>query len=100
MRTVPILDGVRVLDRSGGIAGPYCTKVLADAGADVVKVEVRPDPLRAWGSGALFEYLNASKRSIADEAGLDAAADILVTDVPVDVGCPAMRPSPRWSSSR
>ena len=68
--TVPILTGVRVLDRSTGIAGPYCTKVLADAGADVVKVERTPDPLRRWGSGALFEYLNAAKRSITDDAGL------------------------------
>jgi crotonobetainyl-CoA:carnitine CoA-transferase CaiB-like acyl-CoA transferase len=83
--TVPILTGVRVLDRSSGIAGPYCTKVLADAGADVVKVEPTPDPLRTWGSGALFDYLNASKRSITDDVGLAAAADILVTDTVVDV---------------
>jgi len=82
---VPILSGVRVLDRSTGIAGPYCTKVLADAGADVAKVESTPDPLRTWGSGALFEYLNASKRSIAEDTGLDAAADILVTETPVDL---------------
>ena len=62
------LAGVRVLDRTSGIAGPYCTKLLADAGADVVKVEARDDPMRSWRSGALFEYLHAGKRSVADDA--------------------------------
>jgi crotonobetainyl-CoA:carnitine CoA-transferase CaiB-like acyl-CoA transferase len=81
------LDGVRVIDRTTEIAGPYCTKLLADAGADVVKVEpVGGDPLRSWGSGALFEFLNTSKRS-AHRAGdaLQADAHILVTDEPIDV---------------
>src|SRR4051794_13751449 len=79
---VPMLDTIRILDRTSGIAGPYCTKVLADAGADVVKVEQSDgDPLRRRGSGALFEYLNASKRSVllaGDD--LEAAADVLVVD--------------------
>lgn len=45
------LDGVRVLDFSSDIAGPYATKLLADGGADVVKVE-RPDgdPMRRWSA--------------------------------------------------
>jgi crotonobetainyl-CoA:carnitine CoA-transferase CaiB-like acyl-CoA transferase len=77
-----MLTGVRVVDCTTDIAGPYCTKILADAGADVVKVEPRSgDPLRLWGSGALFEYLNASKRSVHGSAGpLVATADIVVTD--------------------
>jgi crotonobetainyl-CoA:carnitine CoA-transferase CaiB-like acyl-CoA transferase len=82
------LDGMRVLDLSSEIAGPYCTKLLADAGADVVKVEGEPggDTMRAWRSGALFEFLNASKRSVTDEwSQLAEQADVLVLDGPVDV---------------
>ena len=66
------LAGVRVLDLSRVLAGPYCAMVLADLGADVVKVE-RPgsgDPTRAWGppfvEGESTYYLcvNRGKRSI------------------------------------
>ena len=77
-----MLEGVRVVDRTGEIAGPYCTKLLADAGADVVKVEPPGgDPLRQWREGALFEFLNTSKRSIVgDGADLVRTADLLLTD--------------------
>src|SRR5204863_10194245 len=81
-----ILGGVRVIDRTTEIAGPYCTKLLADAGADVVKVEPPDgDPLRREGSGGLFEFLNTSKRSITgDDGSLVGAADVLVDAEPVD----------------
>lgn len=69
------LDGVRVIDLSRILAGPFCTMVLGDLGADVVKVEepVHGDDTRAWGppfqgdQSAYFLSVNRNKRSI----GLD-----------------------------
>jgi crotonobetainyl-CoA:carnitine CoA-transferase CaiB-like acyl-CoA transferase len=79
-----MLSGTRVLDRTGDIAGPYCTKLLADAGADVVRVEpAGGDPLRRSRSGALFAFLNASKRSVTEVGDLEVGADLLVTDGPI-----------------
>ena len=69
------LEGVKVLDLTHHIAGPWCTKLLADYGADVLKVE-RPegDPARAippfyhdeidQEKSLLFLYLNTCKRGI------------------------------------
>jgi crotonobetainyl-CoA:carnitine CoA-transferase CaiB-like acyl-CoA transferase len=74
---------LRVLDRTTGIAGAYCSKVLADAGADVVKVE-RPDgdSMRRTSPG-LFEYLHASKRSVTTAGDdLTAGADVVLTNDP------------------
>lgn len=77
------LDGYVVVDLSSGIPGAYCTKLLADAGADVVKVEApEGDPLRRWSAsgaaipagedGALFRFLAGAKRSVtADPAITD-----------------------------
>ncbi|HTS73710.1 MAG TPA: CoA transferase [Gaiellaceae bacterium] len=65
--------GIRVLDLSRVLAGPYCTMLLSDLGADVVKVE-RPgegDETRAWGpptvggESAYFVAVNRGKRSVA-----------------------------------
>ena len=72
----PPYSGTRVVDLTTGIAGGYCTKLLADSGCDVVKVEPPGgDPLRGWSAsgsvgadgdpdGALFRFLHTSKRSV------------------------------------
>jgi crotonobetainyl-CoA:carnitine CoA-transferase CaiB-like acyl-CoA transferase len=69
----PPLDGVRVVDLSRVLAGPYCTMVLADLGADVIKLE-RPqggDETRSWGppfaggEAAYYLSVNRGKRSCA-----------------------------------
>jgi crotonobetainyl-CoA:carnitine CoA-transferase CaiB-like acyl-CoA transferase len=87
------LDGVRVLDLAPGIAGAYCTKLLVDAGASVVKVE-RPDgdPMRRKPAGGtelapdrdspLFAYLQRGKRSVViDVAAPDGGASPMLTEL-------------------
>jgi crotonobetainyl-CoA:carnitine CoA-transferase CaiB-like acyl-CoA transferase len=81
-RPEPPLRGFVVVDLSIGIAGGYCTKLLAGAGAEVIKVEdPEGDPLRQWsasgaaipvgGDGALFSFLAGSKKSVVSDAGRD-----------------------------
>jgi crotonobetainyl-CoA:carnitine CoA-transferase CaiB-like acyl-CoA transferase len=91
------LDGLRVLDLSRVLAGPYCTMLLADLGAAVVKVE-RPgtgDETRTWGppfvadESAYHLSVNRGKRSVAldlgSEAGRQAALRIAASvDVVVE----------------
>ena len=68
--SVPPLSGVRVLDAARVLAGPFCGQLLADLGADVIKLE-RPgqgDDTRGWGPpflgdlSAYFLSCNRSKR--------------------------------------
>ncbi|MGE2720561.1 CoA transferase [Mycolicibacterium celeriflavum] len=72
---MPALDEYTVVDLSSGIAGGYATKLLADGGATVIKVESpQGDPLRGWSAsgariepgadGALFSFLACSKQSV------------------------------------
>jgi crotonobetainyl-CoA:carnitine CoA-transferase CaiB-like acyl-CoA transferase len=82
------LHGYTVVELSTGIAGAYCTKLLADGGAQVVKVEPpQGDPLRAWsasgariepgGDGALFGFLAASKHSVVADPDLNGDTDFV-----------------------
>ena len=95
------LAGIRVIDLSRGVTGPYATKLLADFGADVLKVEPPGgDPARRHGpfpgdvsdpeQSGLFLNLNTNKRSfVLDLTGPDASntvirlaseADVIVED--------------------
>jgi crotonobetainyl-CoA:carnitine CoA-transferase CaiB-like acyl-CoA transferase len=81
----PVFGGLRVLDLTRNLAGPYCTMMLADLGADVVKVE-QPgagDDTRAWapplwnGVSATFLAANRNKRSVAVDLDKPEGADLV-----------------------
>ena len=79
------LDGIRVLDLTGMLAGPWATMILGDQGADVIKVEPpgRGDHTRSLGnrSGGLsasFLNLNRSKRSVAIDLKTGAGRELLL----------------------
>lgn len=84
------LDDVVVIDLSHGVAGPYCTRLLAGLGAVVIKIEdpVEGDVARRWepllagpndslDRSALFHHLNANKRSVALNIGSPEGRDLL-----------------------
>lgn len=80
------LSGIRVLDLSRVLAGPFCTQILGDLGADVIKVE-RPnvgDDTRYWGppflsdgTAAYFTCANRNKRAITVDIKSDTGRDII-----------------------
>lgn len=100
MATFP-LSGVRVLDASRVLAGPFCGQILADLGAEVVKIE-RPgsgpgggDETRAWGPpfvgefSAYFLSCNRNKKSVTLDIGGDAGKNVFhrlveVSDVVIE----------------
>jgi crotonobetainyl-CoA:carnitine CoA-transferase CaiB-like acyl-CoA transferase len=94
-----VLAGVRVLDFGRYIAGPYCAMLLADFGADVIRIEKRGGgedraqaPLTAAGDGALFMQMNRNKRGMTLDPmtpdgrqvvrRLVATADVVVANLP------------------
>ena len=79
------LDGIRIIDFTTMIAGPYCTMILADQGADVIKIEapVQSDHARRAGYGqrhftAAFVNNNRNKRSIAIDVKSEEGRDLLL----------------------
>ena len=93
------LNKIRVIDFSSEIAGPYVTKLFADAGADVIKVEaLEGHSMRRWSArgakpgyaaGSFFQFLNTSMASVIgrplDPASLSlcAGADLVVEAFPL-----------------
>lgn len=84
------LEGIRVCDTAQNLAGPYCSQILGDLGADVIKVEppggdsARPWGPPFWGSdSALFLSVNRNKRSIVldlkSEEGMEALRRLVRT---------------------
>lgn len=76
-------DGLRVIDFTTTIAGPHCTRLLADLGAEVIKVEtpagdmMRTRPPQRDGASAMFGQLNAGKKSVVLDLKSSAARTAL-----------------------
>ena len=78
------LSGMRVLDLSRALSGPFCSMILGDLGADVIKVEALPggDMIRTWGpfqedESAYYLSANRNKRGIALDFRSPEGRDLL-----------------------
>ena len=85
MSDAPALAGLKVVDLTRILAGPFCTQLLADHGASVIKVEPPGgDDTRAWGPpfrgdrSGYFDGLNRGKRGIAVDLGREAGRAVLL----------------------
>lgn len=96
-----ILNGIKVLDITQNVAGPFCTQILGDMGAEIIKIE-RPgvgDDTRGWcpprvgTASATFLALNRNKRSLAVDLSTDEGQQIVLDlAATCDVVIHAMRP--------
>ena len=97
-----VLTGIRVLDFGRYIAGPYCAALLADLGADVIRIERAGGGEDRWvapvaddGAGAMFLVMNRNKRAMTLDPAcpegreivkrLVATADVVVANLPPEV---------------
>ena len=97
-----VLAGIRVLDFGRYIAGPYCAALLADLGADVIRIERRSGGEDRWvapvsddGAGAMYLVMNRNKRAMTLDPAcpegreivgkLVAGADVVVANLPPEV---------------
>ncbi|UHC20212.1 CoA transferase (plasmid) [Methylobacterium currus] len=104
------LAGIRVIDLSRVLGGPYCTQILGDHGADVIKVEPPGgDETRGWGppfrdgTASYFQGANRNKRAISLDLAAEPGRDLLralLTDA--DVLVENFKPGTldRWGFSR
>jgi crotonobetainyl-CoA:carnitine CoA-transferase CaiB-like acyl-CoA transferase len=100
--TMGVLADIRVLDFGRYIAGPYCAALLADLGADVIRIERRSGGEDRWvapvsedGSGAMYLVMNRNKRAMTLDPAcpegreivrkLVATADVVVANLPPEV---------------
>jgi len=98
----PPLAGIRVLDFGRYIAGPYCAMLLADFGAEVIRIERREGgedryvaPIAQQGEGPMFIGLNRNKKSVTIDLAhpdsreikrrLIASADVVIANLPMNV---------------
>ncbi len=77
------LDGIRIVELASYVTGPFASLLLADLGAEVVKVEQpgQGDPFRGWGEklyAATFCSLNCNKKSLTLDIRTDEGRDILL----------------------
>jgi crotonobetainyl-CoA:carnitine CoA-transferase CaiB-like acyl-CoA transferase len=90
----PLL-GIRVLDATRALAGPLCTMVLGDLGADVIKLEMPGvgDETRLWGppfagdAGPTFVGFNRNKRSVALDLHTSQGRDTCLALSPASATC-------------
>jgi crotonobetainyl-CoA:carnitine CoA-transferase CaiB-like acyl-CoA transferase len=97
-----LLDGIRVIDFGRYVAGPYCGMMLADFGADVIRVDRRGGsedrylgPLTETGEGGFYLSINRNKRGLTLDLGtpeaaevvrrLAASADVVIANMPLPV---------------
>jgi crotonobetainyl-CoA:carnitine CoA-transferase CaiB-like acyl-CoA transferase len=97
-----VLTGIRVLDFGRYIAGPYCAALLADLGADVIRIERAGGGEDRWvapvaedGAGAMYLVMNRNKRAMTLDPALPegreivkklvATADVVVANLPPEV---------------
>jgi crotonobetainyl-CoA:carnitine CoA-transferase CaiB-like acyl-CoA transferase len=86
---IPLLEGLRILDLTAVILGPYATQILGDLGAEVIKIEppdgdsMRPiSPVAAPGLSAVFANCNRNKRSVVLDLKSEAGKAALMKLIP------------------